>query len=297
MSTTLHSERLKHQKVEGWMSIIANISLFIIKYWAGIATGSIAIIADAWHTLTDSVSSLAVVLSARISSKPADRQHPFGHGRIELIASLFIAGLLFIVAYSFIREAWERYRSGEIVDYGLAAVIVTAISVIVKELLAQYAFRLGKKTGSEVLKADGWHHRSDAASSLVILLGIFLAKHVWWIDSFLAAVVSLLIGYAGFRIVARTISSILGEPLDPSLIKEIRIIGNEVGGYARDFHHFHYHNYISHSELTFHLRLPGDMPIDKGHEIADKIENRIREKFGIEATIHIEPIKSNRDEN
>ncbi|MFO7573868.1 MAG: cation transporter dimerization domain-containing protein, partial [Bacteroidales bacterium] len=152
-------------------------------------------------------------------------------------------------------------------------------------------FRMGRKSGSEVLKADGWHHRSDAASSLVILIGIFLADHILWIDSLLAAIVSLLIGYAGLKIVTGSISSILGEPLDPSLIKEIRIIGNEVGGYARDFHHFHYHNYISHSELTFHLRLPGDMSIDKGHEIADKIENRIREKFGIETTIHIEPIK------
>jgi cation diffusion facilitator family transporter len=273
------------------VSIVANITLFALKYWAGIVTGSIAIIADAWHTLTDSVSSLAVVISARISSKPADSQHPFGHGRIELIASLFIAALLFIVAFSFISEAWERYRAAEIVKYGTAAVIVTCISIIVKELLAQYAFRLGRKTGSEVLKADGWHHRSDAASSVVILIGIFLAKHLWWIDSLMAAIVSILIGYAGFKIIARTISSILGEPLDPSLIKEIRNIGDEIGGYAKDFHHFHYHNYISHSELTFHLRLPGGMPINKGHEIADKIESRIREKYGIETTIHIEPVK------
>lgn len=289
MNKYLHSERLRLQKQEGWVSIVANLSLFALKYWAGIVTGSIAIIADAWHTLTDSVSSVAVVLSARISSKPADREHPFGHGRIELIASLFIAALLFVVAYSFLREAWDRYSEGKIVEYGLFAIIVTLVSVLAKEALAQYAFRLGKKTGSEVLQADGWHHRSDAVSSLVILAGIFLARYIWWIDSLLAAVVAILIGYAAVRIITRTISSILGEPLDPYLVSEINSIGDEAGGYASEFHHFHYHNYISHSELTFHLRLPGEMTIEEGHEIADKIENKIREKFGIEATIHIEP--------
>lgn len=291
MNTNHNEERIRLQKLEGWISIIANIALFAVKYWAGIVTGSIAIIADAWHTLTDSVSSVAVVLSARMSSKPADSEHPFGHGRIELIASLFIAALLFVVAYSFLVEAWERFSSGRVVGYGPLAIIVTAVSVIAKEILAQYAFRLGRKTRSEVLRSDGWHHRSDAVSSVIILAGIFLSRYAWWIDSMLAAMVALLIGYAAWRIFSRTISSILGEPPDQSMISEIRKIGSEVDEFASDFHHFHFHNYISHSELTFHLRLPGNMTIEKGHEIADRIEKRIREKLGIEATIHIEPGK------
>ncbi len=297
MSSSQHTERLKYQRTEGLISIFANIALFALKYWAGIVTGSIAIIADAWHTLSDSVSSFVVVLSAKISSKPADKDHPFGHGRIELIASLFIAVLLFIVAYSFIAEAWERFRTGRMVEYGPAAITVTVISVVVKELLAQYAFRMGNKTDSEILRADGWHHRSDAISSLVILVGIFLSKYLWWIDSLLAALVSLLIGYAASRIVARTISSILGEPPEKALISKVRAIAAESGDDATDLHHFHYHNYISHSELTFHLRLPRDMSIEEGHDIADRIEYKIREKLGIEATIHIEPVKQSANEN
>lgn len=283
--------RYRYQKTEGLISIIVNVGLFMIKYWAGIVSGSIAIMADAWHTLSDSISSVAVVLSAKLSAKPADDDHPFGHGRIELITSLFIAVMLFLIAYGFIREAWERLSQGSGADYGTLAIIVTIVSVLVKELLAQYAFRLARRTGSEVLKADGWHHRSDAISSAVILAGIFAGKYIWWIDSALAVTVALLIAWSAFRIITGTVSSLLGEPPDKELIDTIREIGSHAGGSASDFHHFHYHNYISHSELTFHLRLPGNITIEEGHRIADRIEKEIRQQLGIETTIHLEPEK------
>lgn len=282
--------RIRSQKQEGWISVIVNVLLFGLKYWAGIASGSVAIIADAWHTLTDSVSSVAVILSAGMSSKPPDKDHPFGHGRFELITSLFISVLLFIISYGFIREAWDRFESRQGAVYGTLAITITILSVVAKEILARYAFRLGRVTDSQVLKADAWHHRSDAVSSLVILAGIFAGRYIWWIDSVLALIVALMIGYAAWQIVTKTISSLLGEPMEPETIAHIRTIGKEICGSATDFHHFHYHNYISHSELTFHLRLPGGMSITEGHEIADRIEKEIREKLGIETTIHLEPL-------
>lgn len=273
-----------------------NLFLFGLKLWAGLFTGSIAIIADAWHTLTDSVSSVAVILSARLSSQPPDREHPFGHGRYELITALSIAFLLFIVAYGFIKEAWERFSLREGVTYGTVAIVVTIISIILKELLARYAFHLGKKTDSAVLKADGWHHRSDAISSAVILAGIFAGKHLWWIDSALAVIVGLLIAYAAWHIALNAVNSILGQPLKPEIEESIRKIGSGVSSKVTDIHHFHFHNYISHSELTFHLRLPDSMPIAEAHEIADEIEKEVRIKLGIESTIHIEPIREGRHE-
>jgi cation diffusion facilitator family transporter len=283
--------RLKSQRTEGWVSVVMNLLLFGLKLWAGLFTGSIAIIADAWHTLTDSVSSVAVIFSARLSSRPPDREHPFGHGRYELIATLSIAFLLFIIAYGFIREAWERFNLREGVTYGTVAIVVTIISVISKELLARYAFSLGKKTDSDVLKADGWHHRSDAISSAVILAGIFAGKHLWWIDSALAVIVGLLIAYAAWQIAMNAINSILGQPIKPELEESIKMIGSNVSEKVTDIHHFHFHNYISHSEITFHLRLPDSMPIAEAHGIVDAIEKEVRTKLGIEATIHIEPIK------
>lgn len=288
--------RLKSQRTEGWVSVILNSALFGLKLWAGIFTGSIAIIADAWHTMTDSVSSVGVILSARLSARPPDREHPFGHGRYELIAALSISFLLFIIAYGFIKEAWERFNLREGVTYGAVAIVVTIISIVLKELLARYAFKLGNESDSDVLKADGWHHRSDAISSAVILAGIFAGKHLWWIDSALAVIVGLLIAYAAWQIAMNAVNSILGQPIKPEMEESIREIGSRVSSKVSDIHHFHFHNYISHSEITFHLRLPDSMPIAEAHEIVDAIENEVRIKHGIEATIHIEPIREGRHE-
>lgn len=291
-----YGDRIRYQKLEGWISVIFNLILFGVKYWAGIVSGSLAIIADAWHTLSDSVSSIAVVLSARFASRPADRDHPFGHGRIELIVSIFIAGMLFFVAYSFISDAWDKLQTREATEYGTIAIVVTVVSVVTKELLARYAYRLARITGSEILKADGWHHRSDAVSSLVVLAGIFAGNLFWWIDSLLAALVALLIAWAAWKIVSGSVSALLGEPLNIESVDRIKAIGQEVTGVASDFHHFHHHNYISHSEVTFHMRLPGDYTISHGHKLVDQIEKEIRKEMGIEATIHLEPIKGDHNE-
>ena len=161
-------------KIEGWLSIITNTLLFTLKYWAGIVSGSIAIIADAWHTLSDSISSIFVLIGARMSTKPPDEHHPFGHGRAELITAIVIGMFLAFVAYEFIRESILRLTTNEYGRFGPLAIIATTVSIIVKEMLAQFAFWAFRRTGSKTLRADGWHHRTDALSSLLILIGIFI---------------------------------------------------------------------------------------------------------------------------
>ena len=149
---------------EGWLSVVVNLFLFAIKLWAGIISGSVAIVADAWHTLSDSLSSLVVIFGARVSAKPPDDEHPFGHGRAELIASVLIAALLGFVAYEFIRESISKLYEHEAAHFGTIAIVVTIISIVVKEGLAQYAFRAGRKTNYSSLRAVGWQHRCDDAS-------------------------------------------------------------------------------------------------------------------------------------
>jgi len=281
--------------LEGWLSIIVNILLFGLKYWAGIVTGSIAIIADAWHTLTDSISSIIVLIGVKVSSKPADEKHPFGHGRAELIASLIIGVLLAIVAFSFIQQSIEKLKSREAVVYGTLAVVVMIISIVLKEALAQYAIWAGKKTGSSVLKADAWHHRSDAISSVIILVGIFLGKYFWWIDGVLGIIVALLIFYATYEIFRDSINPMLGKTPDESLLKEVNKICQASGATQKEAHHFHVHEYGDHTELTFHIYLSKDISLEEAHRIASKIEDSIREKLNIEATIHMEPLENNYD--
>lgn len=289
---------LKSQKlgyIEGWLSIIVNIFLFGLKYWAGVATGSIAIIADAWHTLTDSISSIIVLIGVKVSSKPADEKHPFGHGRAELIASLIIGVLLAIIAFSFIQQSIEKLKNREAVVFGTFAIVVTVISIVSKEALAQFAIWAGKKTGSTVLKADAWHHRSDAISSVIILVGIFLGKYFWWIDGVLGIIVALLIFYATYEIFRDSVNPLLGKTPDEKLIKEVNKICQAINATQMEAHHFHIHEYGNHTELTFHINLSNDISLENAHIIATKIENSIREKLNIEATIHMEPLENNYD--
>ena len=267
-----------------------NLLLFGLKYWAGIVSGSLALIADAWHTLSDSASSIIVVGSVRMASKKADREHPFGHGRYQEIASIFIAFLLGIIAWEFLSNAVEKFRNHEPTIFGPLAIVVTAFSVVCKEGLAQYAYWAYRKTGLETLRADGWHHRSDALSSFIVLIGIMLGKRFWWMDAVLAGLISLMLFYAVYEIVSKSISILLGEQPDKELIGRIRKLAQEVSGDEIHPHHFHLHRYGDHKEMTFHIKLRDTLDIATGHRIANEIEKRIRDEMGIEATIHMEPM-------
>jgi cation diffusion facilitator family transporter len=275
---------------EGIVSIVVNIALFAIKFWAGIVSNSIALIADAWHTLSDSISSVVVVIAVKLSSRKADKEHPFGHGRWEQIASIFIAFILGIIAFDFLKNSYYQFKNQESAQFGKVAIVVTAISILVKEALAQYAYYIARKTDNLSVKADGWHHRSDALSSVVVLAGIIFAKKLWWMDSALGAIIALMLFYAALMIVHEAITKLLGE--DPSVDLVEKITNEAKAVYDSDMylHHFHIHNYIHHHELTFHIRLDPKMSIKEGHKIASEIEKRIFNQYGIMATIHVEPL-------
>ncbi len=280
-----------HQYIvrEGWISIVTNLLLFGLKYWAGLVSGSIALIADAWHTLTDSVSSMIVLIGGKLSNKPADEEHPFGHGRAEHIAAVIIGVLLAIVAFDFILSSVEKFTSREAGNFGTIAIVVTIISIVGKEALAQYALWGYRKTKSSMLKADAWHHRTDSLSSVVILIGILVGKYFWWIDALLALIVALMIAYASYEILSKEIRSLLGERIDPELIQAIKV---DIDGLLERevyIHHFHLHQYGQHNELSCHIKLPATMSLNEAHAICTRIENRIKEKFDMVTTIHPEP--------
>ncbi|MGD2090683.1 MAG: cation diffusion facilitator family transporter [Candidatus Aminicenantes bacterium] len=276
--------------LEGWLSIVINVLLFGLKYWAGIVTHSVAIIADAWHSLSDSLSSIVLLVGVKAATKPADKKHPFGHGRVELIASIIIGFLLVIVGFNFFMEAISKLSKHETADFGTFAVVVVAVSVVLKEGIAQFSFWASRQTGSQVLKADGWHHRSDAISSLVILAGIFSGKYFWWIDGVLGILIAVLILYAAYDILKEGINPLLGEHPDEELVSRIKEIADRFAPSAVDAHHIHCHCYGRHRELTFHIYLDGTMSLNDSHAIADKIETTIRKELDIEATIHVEPM-------
>ncbi len=274
--------------LEGVISVFGNTLLFVLKLWVGLITGSVALTADAWHTLTDSISSAIVIVSSWASSRPADENHPFGHGRTDLICSVIIGVLLVVIGIEFLIKAAEQLRGGEPVIFGKLAVIVTIISIVVKESMAQFAFWAARKTANPILKADGWHHRTDACSSVVVLAGILCSGLFWWIDGVLGILVAVMIFYAAFEILRDSIDRLIGEQPDQDLLDQVSGIIDRLGFDVHP-HHFHLHRYGDHIELTFHIGMSHNLTLLKAHEQTNKIEQSLRKELNIEATIHMEP--------
>jgi cation diffusion facilitator family transporter len=273
----------------GFISIAGNLLLFILKFWGGFVSGSVAIMADAWHTLSDSLSSVVVLIGAKISHRPADKEHPFGHGRAELIAAILIGMMLMGVSWEFLTQAFENLQSRHSVEYGWIPLMVVVVSIVSKEIMAQYAFFISKKYDSESVRADGWHHRSDALSSLVILAGIFLGRYFWWIDSFLAALVALLILYSAYEIIRDASSRLMGNPPSIKTVEKVRQLGIKICSEDLNIHHIHMHEYGTHREMTLHIELPGNWTLDRVHNVANELEKQILHELDIEATVHIDP--------
>ncbi len=277
--------------LEGIISIVANTLLFGLKYWVGMKTFSVAIIADSWHTLSDSLTSLVVILGFKLSAKPADKEHPYGHGQAEIVSSVIIGTLLAVVGVKFLADSIEKFILHQPAIFGNLAILIFVVSVILKEGMAQFSIQAGKKINSRSLIADGWHHRSDALVSLIILVGIFMGKYFWWIDSILGIMVSLVIFYTTFVILKESISILIGEEPTEEFKEEIRrIVAGNVPQNVK-LHHLHLHKYGDNQELTFHIRLPAESRLDEAHKIAERLEKKIKEEKNIETTIHIEPLK------
>jgi cation diffusion facilitator family transporter len=197
---------------------------------------------------------------------------------------------LALVGVSFLISSIQKFINHQSASYGNLAIVVFIISVIVKEGLAQFSIRVGKKINSQSLIADGWHHRSDALVSLMILLGIFIGGYFWWVDSIMGAVVSLVIFYTTYIILEKSISTLIGEKPSEDFEAEIReIVANNVSHDVK-LHHLHCHKYGENKELTFHIRLPADMRLKDAHKIAEELEEKIKEEMDIETTIHVEPV-------
>ncbi len=285
----MQPDRAKIATRAGWVSILTNVLLFGLKYWAGIVSGSVAIVADAWHTLSDSVSSVALIVGVRMAQKPADREHPFGHGRAEMLAAIIIGAILAVIGVEFGMESIRRIVNREAAEYGTIAILVTVISIFTKEGIARYSIRAGKRSGAQALRADAWHHRSDAISSVVILAGIFLNKYAWWIDGVLGILVALLILSATYGILKDVFNPLLGERPKKEVIDRVMEICRENIETEVYPHHIHVHKYGHHTEMTLHIKLSKQISLEKAHNVASVIEDTIRDEMKIETTIHMEP--------
>jgi cation diffusion facilitator family transporter len=282
--------RKKYNQRAGWFSILGNILLSALKYWAGISTGSLALVADAWHSISDVVTSAIVLIGGKISRKPADKDHPFGHGRAEHIAAIIIGVVLAIVAFDFILGGIEKFGEREHTFYSTFAWISIIISIIMNELMTQYSFWAGKKINSSMLIADGWHHRTDALSSIIVLIGIILGSSFWWTDAVLSIIVAIMIAYASYEILSKEINSLLGESPSEEHLQQIMETVQNCCNRPLHLHHIHIHSYGNHTEMSCHIKLPSEMNLQDAHEICTKVEKSLKDRFGYISTVHPEPI-------
>jgi cation diffusion facilitator family transporter len=277
--------------LEGILSTVINTILAGFKLWVGMAAGSVAMVADAWHTFSDTLTSMVVILGFWISSKPKDDKHPFGHGRAELIGSVIIGTLLAVVGANFLKESWMQLVRRETVDYSPAAIIVFSVSVLAKEALARFSIWAGRKTRSQSLIADGWHHRSDALASAMIIAGAVFGGRLWWMDGLLGLGVSLLILWAAFQVIREAANGLMGSALDAGTEAAVKAAVAEAAPGLKPPHHVHAHVYGDHVEMTFHLRFPAETPVIVAHDACSRVEQVLRDRLGLEATVHSEPVR------
>ncbi len=276
--------------LEGWVSIVGNSALFLFKYFAGLSLGSISLIADAFHSLSDVFTSVVVILGFKLGSKPADREHPYGHGRIEQIATLIIALLLLIVAYDLVRSSFERLINPQKVEFNLWVFVLLIISAIFKEWMARFSIYLGKRFNAGPLIADAWHHRSDAIATLLVATGLLGSKLGFYrLDGVLGILVSLLIAWVGIDLLKSATNFLIGEAPSDELVKRIGdIIVNTPG--VLNYHDLSVHDYQNEKYITLHIEVDNSLTLKEAHDLALRVQDEIKSKVeNSQVTVHIDP--------
>lgn len=277
-----------------------NMVLFAFKLVAGIVGRSGAMVADAVHSASDFATDIVVLLFVRISAKPRDDDHDWGHGKYETLASLIIGVVLLAVGVELLVESVEKISAvvaGEVLPRpGIIAIIAAAVSIVAKEVLYQYSMRVGRKLDSPSVIANAWHHRSDALSSIGALLGIgcayFLGEKWRIADPIAAIVVAALIMKVAINLCRTAIAELLEKSLPAEVEEEILAIISATPNVHKP-HNLRTRSIGSNIAIEVHIRVDGSMTVHASHEISRDIEQRLRNRFGQQTAvaIHIEPMK------
>ena len=274
--------------------IVLNLLLFAGKFAVGTLFGSVAIRADAINNLSDAGSQLISLISFRISLKPADREHPFGHARIEYVASMTVSFLILVIGVDLFKESVTKIFSPEPPERTYVAVFVLLGSMLVKLWMALLNRRIGKRIDSPVMKATATDSLSDVLSTGAVLVSVLLPLWIpgftFNIDAFMGVFVAVLILIAGWKLLMDAKNAILGGPPPLETVTEINRILAEYPG-ALGVHDLEVHNYgPGHVIVTLHVEVDGKKDVFATHDMIDTIEKRLRRECGIQATIHMDPI-------
>ena len=283
--------REKYGVLAGAVGIVLNLLLSAGKLFAGLATGSISITADAFNNLSDAGSSVVTLVGFKVAGQKADDGHPFGHGRVEYLAGLLVSLMILLVGVELGKSSVEKILHPEAGTFSALSAAILVCAILVKLWMGQFNRRLGKKIGSAAMAATAADSVSDAVATAAVLAGALVNRfaHVN-IDGWVGLAVAVFILRSGWGAAKDTINPLLGASPDPELVRQLRelvLSHPQVVG----IHDMIIHDYGPGRRLcSFHAEVPQDADILAAHDAIDHIEREIQEKFGIETTVHMDPI-------
>lgn len=268
-------------------SIFSNSFLIAIKVVVGILSGSVSIISEAIHSGMDLMASFIAFFSVRISDKPADKDHPFGHGKFENVSGVIEALLIFAAAAWIIVESIDAFYHPKELENLEWALAVMAVSSVTNFFVSRYLYRVARKTRSIALEADALHLKADVLTSAGIFAGLIIiyVTGYTFLDPIIAILVALYILFESYVLLRNAFNPLIDKAMPP---EEMKIIEGILAPYT--YHHFRTRQSGHYRFVDFHLELPGDIPLKKVHDICDDIEKEIESQLDhTEVTIHAEP--------
>jgi len=291
---------VKSQEVResyGWLGgivgFILNSTILIIEIIVGLSLNSIAITADAMHNLTDAVSSIITIISFKIANRPADKNHPFGYGRVEYLTSLLFSLSIFIVGYEFIRSSINRILNPVSIQFNVVIFVLMLVAIPIQIFLNRFTTYLGITINSAALKASALESFTDILVLSMVTISLLIAKFTTFpVDGYAGIIVSIFILHSGFVLCKETLDYILGKAPDKQLIKSIyaEILSYN---YISGVHDLVIHNYgPGRYMVSLHAEVPCDIPIMQIHDVIDKAEKEVGKKLNIFLVIHMDPFRN-----
>ena len=275
----------------GIVGIIVNLILFVIKLTIGIIVSSIAVLADAFNNLSDAASSIITIIGFKLSNLPPDKEHPYGHGRIEYLSALIVAFIVMLVGFQFIKTSINRIMDPQTVVFEWIPFVVLLVSILFKIWLSIFNKKLGDKISSSTLKATSTDALGDVFTTSVVAVSLLASLFTDVpIDGYIGVLIALAILYAGFNLIKETISPLIGEAPDEELINSIKngVLSYE---YITGVHDLIVHNYgPGRTMASIHAEFPANINVITIHEVIDKAERELSEKLELHLVIHMDPI-------
>lgn len=275
-----------------------NVVLIVLKFVAGIVGKSSAMVADAVHSLSDFITDVIVLVFVKIAGRPRDKSHDYGHGKYETFATMMIGLILAIAGIGLFIEGLklmlDSFHGHVLPRPTMLALIIAVVSIVSKEILFRYTIRKGKNLNSNALIANGWHHRSDAISSLGTLIGVagamFLGEKWRFLDPLAAIVVSYFIVKSGYDIMKPSVNELLESSLPSDVEKAIRADVMSVDG-IKGVHNLRTRRVGNAIALDMHVKMDGSISLTEAHDIASRVERLLKNRFGSNTmiNIHMEP--------